>query len=235
MGSPPITSDDFRGVVPGREFAACKCAGDEGRCSGSSCFSAPVVGSERLPDKRQRHVVAYLWHQDGTVSHVMCCMAAEVVRWTECHLVSLMIWYIPGKTNVLSDHLSHRDQVLPMEWSLLPSLGSLKNSTSLPPVPMPSFPNAYLWFWTRWLESRMRSNTLGTIGLPMPSQSLLCSGRSCQEYFFRLGSLWFWWCHCGHRKSGSPIFCPCWSTNHLHVRRCGTCWCSPTCVSSIEA
>ena len=107
-------------------------------------------------------------------------------------------------------------------------------STSLPPSPMPSFLYTYLWFRTRWLGSRTHSNTLGKICLPMPSHHLLCSGRSCQECFFRPGSLWFWWRRCGHRKSDSPIFCPYWLMNHSNFRRCGTCWCSPTCGRSID-
>ena len=64
-------------------------------------------------------VVAYLRHQSGAVSHVLCCMAAEVVLWTKRHPVSLMARYIPRKKNVLADQFSHPDQVLPSEWSLL--------------------------------------------------------------------------------------------------------------------
>ena len=60
-------------------------------------------------------VVAYLQHQGGTVSRVLCCMAAEVVLWTERHSLSLTATYIPGKKNVMADQLSHPDQVLPME------------------------------------------------------------------------------------------------------------------------
>ena len=98
-------------------------------------------------------------------------------------------------------------------------------STSLPLMPMPSFLCMCCQFWTRWLGSRTRSNTLWTICQCMPSLRLLCSGRCCQEFFFRLGSRWFWWCCCGPRKSGSPTYCPYWSTNHsnlmvqLHLRK----------------
>ena len=103
-------------------------------------------------------------------------------------------------------------------------------STFLPLAPMPSFHFISLRFQTQWLGS-----TLGIICLPMPSHRLLCSGRSCRECFFRPGSGWFWWRSCVRRKSGSLIFCPCWSMNHSNFRRCGTCWSSPTCGSFMEA
>ena len=48
-------------------------------------------------------VVAYLRNQGGTVSRVLCCIAAEVFLWTKHHLVSLSTRYILGKKNVLVD------------------------------------------------------------------------------------------------------------------------------------
>ena len=53
-------------------------------------------------------VVTYLRHQGETVFCVLCCMAAEVVLWTECHLVSLTARCIPGKSKVLAAQLSSR-------------------------------------------------------------------------------------------------------------------------------
>ena len=46
LGSPPVGSDGLGGGVPGREFVAHHCAGDEGGVSGSGCHSAPAVRSE---------------------------------------------------------------------------------------------------------------------------------------------------------------------------------------------
>ena len=42
-------------------------------------------------------VVTSLWHQGSTVFRVLCCMAAEVVLWTERHSVSLTTKCTPGK------------------------------------------------------------------------------------------------------------------------------------------
>ena len=55
LGTSPVGSDGFGGVVPRGEFSAHQHARDESCCSGSSCVSAPVVGSECRSDKRQRH------------------------------------------------------------------------------------------------------------------------------------------------------------------------------------
>ena len=52
---PPVKFDSFEGVVPRREFVARQHAGDGSHCSGSNCFSAPVVGSGCCPNERQRH------------------------------------------------------------------------------------------------------------------------------------------------------------------------------------
>ena len=49
----------------------------------------------------------------------MCKLAQEIVAWLELHTVSIVAWYIPGKKNILADQLSHPDQVLPTEWSIL--------------------------------------------------------------------------------------------------------------------
>ena len=48
-------------------------------------------------------VVAYLRNQECTVSRMMYNMAREVIRWAELHFVTLSVWYIPGKKNVLAD------------------------------------------------------------------------------------------------------------------------------------
>ena len=44
------------------------------------------------------------------------------MSWSELHLVILSARYIPGKNNVLADQLNYPDEVLPMEWSLLPQV-----------------------------------------------------------------------------------------------------------------
>ena len=42
--------------------------------------------------------------------------------WAERNSICLEARYIPGKRNILADQISHPDQILPREWSLLPSV-----------------------------------------------------------------------------------------------------------------
>ena len=42
--------------------------------------------------------------------------------WSEVYSVALTARYILGEKNILADQLSRPDQVLPMEWSLLPRM-----------------------------------------------------------------------------------------------------------------
>ena len=65
-------------------------------------------------------VVAHLRNQGGMVSRVLCCMASDIVLWTERHSVCMLARYMPGKKNVLADQLSRPNHVLLTEWSLLP-------------------------------------------------------------------------------------------------------------------
>ena len=95
--------------------------------------------------------VAYLQHQGGTVSRVLCRMATEVVLWMERHSVSLTVRYILGKKNALADQLSRPNRVLPTE------LSPLRSSPSQPlcqPAPMPGFLCVYLRLQTQWFGSR---------------------------------------------------------------------------------
>ena len=55
LGSPPVRYDGFGSVVPGREFTAHQCAGNDGCFSSSGDVSSPVVRSECRPDERQCH------------------------------------------------------------------------------------------------------------------------------------------------------------------------------------
>ena len=65
-------------------------------------------------------VVAYLRHQGGTVSRVLCLLASKIILWTEQHSICLSVRYIPGRKSILADQLGCPDQVLPTECSLLP-------------------------------------------------------------------------------------------------------------------
>ena len=94
-----------------------------------------------------------------------------------CCLSRASGWHgVSWKKNVLSGP----DRVLPVEWSLLPrgfaGCSVISMSTSLPPSPMPSFLCTYLRSWTRYLGSRTRSSTLGTIYQSVPSTA--CSAQA---------------------------------------------------------
>ena len=64
-------------------------------------------------------VVAYV-KQGGTVSHSLCSLASQLLRWSESLDVHLDARYLPGLSNVLAGLLSCRDQVIGTEWSLHP-------------------------------------------------------------------------------------------------------------------
>ena len=121
LGSQPVRSDGFRGVVPGREFAAHQCVGDKAIALALALitFLPQFSGQSVVLMSGNASVVAYFQHQGSTVAHVLCCMVAEVVLWTNRHSVSLMARYNPWKKNVPADQISRPNQVLPTESSLL--------------------------------------------------------------------------------------------------------------------
>ena len=191
LGSPPVRSDSF-GVWSQEEGLLQISVLEMMAVSWAVASFLPQLSDQSvILMSDNATVVAYFWHQGGTVPRVLCRMATEVVFWTERHSVSLTAKYTLGKKNVLADQLNCSDHVLPTEWSLVPRVFEricgvfcLPILTSLPPAPMPSFLCMCLQFRTRWLGSRTRSNTLGTISQPIPSHHLLCSGGYCQEFFF---------------------------------------------------
>ena len=67
-------------------------------------------------------VVAYVCKQGGTVSDSLCELTGQLLRWTEAHNVLVEARYLLGQSNVLTDFLSRRNQVLAVEWSLLPQV-----------------------------------------------------------------------------------------------------------------
>ena len=67
-------------------------------------------------------VVAYVNKQGGTVSDSLCELRGQLLRWTEAHNVLLEARYLLGQSNVLADLLSRHNQVLGVEWSLLPQV-----------------------------------------------------------------------------------------------------------------
>ena len=119
LGSPPSRSDGFGGVVLGGVISTHQHAGSESCCSGSGSLSAPVVRPECHPDERQR--LGCRLPPESRRPNVSCpvshgCRGSSLDR-APFALPDGQVY--SGKKNVLADQLSHPDQVLPTEWSLL--------------------------------------------------------------------------------------------------------------------
>ena len=67
-------------------------------------------------------VVAYVNKQRGTVSRSLSLLTKELLSWVKANTVTLSARYLPGKPNVLANQLSHRGQVIGIEWSLHPEV-----------------------------------------------------------------------------------------------------------------
>ena len=111
VGRTPPRSGSAQGVV-GAEVAAHQSSRNEGIAVISG------VGRRSLCDNST--VVAYVNKQGWTVSHSLCSLASQLLRWSESLDVHLDARYQPGQSNVLADLLSHRDKVIGTEWSLHP-------------------------------------------------------------------------------------------------------------------
>ena len=65
-------------------------------------------------------VVAYLHKQGGTNSSSLCLPTQQIVIMIEFLAVEISARYIMSKQNIVANQLSHKDQVIPIEWSLFP-------------------------------------------------------------------------------------------------------------------
>ena len=63
-------------------------------------------------------VVAHIKNQGGTKSWSLCHQTLQMLSWTQDHHIRITSKYVPGRSNVLADQLSRRNQILPAEWSL---------------------------------------------------------------------------------------------------------------------
>ena len=66
-------------------------------------------------------VVAYINHQGGTRSGLLCLLTWELLHWCILHRVVLSAVYLQGSKNHVADALS-RGTMVPTEWTLLPSV-----------------------------------------------------------------------------------------------------------------
>ena len=69
-------------------------------------------------------VVAYLRLQGGTHSPDLCLEVWNTLIWCQQNKICLVIRHIPGKFNILADHLSRTNKLISLEWSLNQSLGN---------------------------------------------------------------------------------------------------------------
>ena len=112
-------TESGRGLVLGGERAAQDLVGNEGSDSSLECFPRQDHGRvSRLLDW-QRHHCGVLGEARGHSLKGLCDLTQEVVLWSEVHLVTVTVRYIPQKNSILVDQLSRPDQVLPTEWFLL--------------------------------------------------------------------------------------------------------------------
>ena len=82
-------------------------------------FRHQIVGKSVLLRCDNSTVVSYIYKQGGTKSFQMCCLAWEVFQWSLQKGIVLKAAHIPGKRNILADHLSRGgSRAKTTEWSL---------------------------------------------------------------------------------------------------------------------
>ena len=119
VGCTPPRLCRVRGVV-GAEVAAHQSSRNEGNVSGVAVISG--VGRRVTVMCDNSADMAYVNKLGRMVSHSLCSLASRLLRWTESLDVHLDARYPAGQSNVLADLLSHRDQVIGIEWSLHPQV-----------------------------------------------------------------------------------------------------------------
>ena len=63
-------------------------------------------------------VVSYINKQGGTHSPNLCVEVWEILHWCLEHDIMIRVHHIPGKFNILADHLSKLDRPFKTEWAL---------------------------------------------------------------------------------------------------------------------
>ena len=104
------------------ERTSYQCRSDEANSFSLKCLPAQDHWRGLVLKSNNTTVVAYVKEQRGTVFLDICRLPQKIIAWLDLHMVTILARYIPGKKNFLVDRLSHLDQVLPTDWSLLPRL-----------------------------------------------------------------------------------------------------------------
>ncbi|XP_064086174.1 uncharacterized protein LOC135201227 [Macrobrachium nipponense] len=91
-------------------------------------LKAAFLGLKEFREKVEGHsvvlkldnitMVAYVNKQGGLVSLQLHSLTVELHHWAIDNSVELSAEYIPGKKNLVSDTLSHQNQIVGMKWSL---------------------------------------------------------------------------------------------------------------------
>ena len=82
------------------------------------CFQEIVTGHVVMVATDNTTVVAYIRRQGGTQSYSLCQEAIRLLQWCHDQNVVLRVTHIPGRFNILADHLSRLDKPLATEWTL---------------------------------------------------------------------------------------------------------------------
>ena len=67
-------------------------------------------------------VVSCINKQGGTLSLTLLRLTVELLLWLEAQNITVRARHIPGCLNVIADHLSRPNQLIPTEWSLHPRI-----------------------------------------------------------------------------------------------------------------
>ena len=67
-------------------------------------------------------VVAYINKEGGMKSGPLCALLWRILTWCTRRQVTLKVWHIPGRLNVIADKLSRPGQTIQAEWSVHPEV-----------------------------------------------------------------------------------------------------------------
>ena len=122
LGSSPPRPVGVGSMVTPGELITHQFPGVKGPVPGTPCFQAPCHRPPSDSDVGQFDCSRLCEQTGGMVSDSLCSLTGQLLRSTESNRVQLEARYLPGQSNVLTDLLSRRNQVLGAEWSLHPQV-----------------------------------------------------------------------------------------------------------------